>query len=203
MISAVRSFQRKLELFSKDIQGQLLHFPRLLEQHKDETDTKYFKFIEKLINNFKSRFDDFVLGKQLLLFIQSPLLVKDITEFSVEAKRTFQWIDASKIQLELIDLQENVLLKEVLSDCTPETFWSKDSSSANFPSLHKLAVQLLTMFGCTYCCESVFSVMNFVKNKFRSTMTSEHLHQCLRIAITPLVPRFRELARSKKCHFSH
>src|SRR4029434_8248385 len=28
----------------------------------------------------------------------------------------------------------------------------------------------------TYCCESVFSTMNMVKNKYRSTLTNEHLH---------------------------
>jgi len=203
LISAVRAFQKKLELFNNDIQSQLLHFPRLLEQRKGETDTKYVQFIEKLINNFKVRFDDFVLGKQLLLFIQNPFLVTDITEFSVEAKHTCKWVDAAKTQLELIDFQENVALKEVLCDCTPETFWSKEGSPANFPTLHRLAVQILAMFGSTYCCESAFSTMNFVKNKFRSCMTSKHLHHCLRLAITPLVPRFRELARSKKCNFSH
>ncbi|XP_047493495.1 protein FAM200B-like [Penaeus chinensis] len=88
---------KKLDLFKTDIQSQLLHFPRLLEQHNDETGTNHVQFIENLINNFK-----------------------------------------------------NVKLKQILCDCSPETFWSKEGSPANFPTLHRLAVQILTMFGSTY-----------------------------------------------------
>lgn len=203
LISVIRAFQKKLDLFKTDIQSQLLHFPRLLEQRNDETGTNHVQFIENLINNFKVRFDDFVLGNQLLLFIQNPFLVTDITEFSDEAKLACKWVDAAKIQLEIIDFQENVELKQILCDCSPETFWSKEGSPANFPTLHRLAVQILTMFGSTYSCESAFSTMNFVKNKFRSCMTSEHLHHCIRLAVTKLVPRFSELIRNKKCNFSH
>ncbi|XP_068228008.1 protein FAM200B-like [Palaemon carinicauda] len=90
LISAIRAFQKKIEFFKDDIQSQLFHLPRLLEERKYETDTKYVQFIEKLINNFKDCFDDFVLGKQLLLFIQNTFLVTDITEFPVEANLTWK-----------------------------------------------------------------------------------------------------------------
>src|SRR4029434_63111 len=43
----------------------------------------------------------------------------------------------------------------------------------------------------TYCCESAFSTMNMVKNKYRSTRTNEHLHQCLRLAFTPFMAKFK------------
>src|SRR4029434_3101524 len=42
----------------------------------------------------------------------------------------------------------------------------------------------------TYCCVSAFSTMNMVKNKYRSTLTNGHLHQCLRLALTSLMPKF-------------
>ena len=192
-----------MELFATNIRCELLHFPKLLEQRKGDTDIKYVLFIEKLIDNFKERFDDFVLREQLLLFIQNPFNLTNIAEFSMEAKLTFKWMDAAKIQLEMIDFQENVSLKQPFCDCTPETFWAKRVSNVNFPALFQLAVHILTMFGSTYCCESAFSTMNFVKNKFRSSMTNEHLHDSLRLAITPLVRRFRELVKQKKCNVSH
>src|SRR4029434_1637194 len=34
--------------------------------------------------------------------------------------------------------------------------------------------------------------MNMVQNKYRSTLTNEHLHQCLRLALTPLMPKFKQ-----------
>ena len=49
LISAVRAFQKKLELFATDIRCELLHFPKLLEQCKGNTDIKYVLFIEKLL----------------------------------------------------------------------------------------------------------------------------------------------------------
>ena len=118
---------------------------------------KYVQFIEKLIDNFKERFDDFILKEQLLLFIQNPFNLTNIAEFSMEAKRTFKWIDVGKIQLEIIDFQQNVSLKQAFCDCTRETFWASRVSNVNFSALFQLAVQILTMFGSTYCCESPFN----------------------------------------------
>ena len=58
------------------------------------------------------RFSDFSLKKYLLLFIENPLLVTDIATFSVEVKDICKWIDAAKVQLELIESQKNIVLKE-------------------------------------------------------------------------------------------
>src|SRR4029434_2443985 len=46
------------------------------------------------------------------------------------------------------------------------------------------------MHTSTYCCESALSTMNMVQSKHRSTLTNEHLHQCLRLALTSLMPKF-------------
>ena len=149
LISTVRSFQKKLEFFATDIRCDLLHFPKLLEQRKGDrpTDTKYVQFIEKLIDNFKERFNDFFLSEQLLLFIQDPFNLTNIAEFARKAKLTFRWTAAAKIQLEMIDLQENVPLKHAFRDCTPELFWASKVSNVDFPALFQLAVHILTMFG--------------------------------------------------------
>lgn len=160
------------------------------------------EFLEKLIENFKSRFDDFKLGEQLQLFIINPFLVRNVRPFSAEAQQLFPWARAASLQSELIDLQGNIALKE--AECDTITFWTKMVTAANYPQLHKLAVHILTMFGSTYSCESAFSTMNILKNKYRTRLTNEHLHQCLRLAITPLVPKFKVLVGAKpRCHFSH
>ena len=108
-----------------------------------------------------------------------------------------------KFNWSLIEFQESIVMKESFCNCTPEKFWSEKVSSNNSPILTKLAIHILTMFGSTYCCESVFSNMNFMKNKFHSCMMDQHLHHSLRLVITTLEPRFKELARNKKCHFSY
>nr|XP_033936614.1 general transcription factor II-I repeat domain-containing protein 2A-like [Pseudochaenichthys georgianus] len=201
-MSAVRAFQRKLEVFKSDLQEGLPHFTTLSEQTKGQNRPQnHVAFLEKLIENFKIRFDDFRLGKQVLLFIENPFLVRNVREFSAEAQQIFPWASAASLQSELIDLQENLALKE--ADCDTPTFWTKMVTAANFPLLHKMALHILTMFGSTYRCESAFSTMNMVKNKYRSRLTNEHLHQCVRLAITPFVPKFKVLATDQRCHFSH
>ena len=74
-----------------------------------------------------------------------------------------------------------------------------DSEIVSYPLLHKLAVNVLTMFGSTYRCESAFSTMNIMKNKYCTRLTNEHLHQCPHLA-TPFVPKFKVLATSTKCN---
>lgn len=173
-----------------------------MEQTKGKGDhQRHVEFVEKLIENFKTRFDDFILGKQVLLCIHNPFLVRKVREFASEAQQIFPWATAASLQSELIDLQENIALKQ--TQCDVITFWTKLVTAANFPLLQKMALHILTMFGSTYCCESAFSTMNVVKNKYRSGLTNEHLHQCVRLAITPFVPKFKVLATDTRCHFSH
>ncbi|KAG2467552.1 MOG1 factor, partial [Polypterus senegalus] len=178
LMLAVRAFQRKLEVFKCDLQQDLLHFPRLLDQTAGKHHHhNYAEFLDKLIKNFQTRFEDFPLGKQVLLCIENPFLVKNIAEFSNEATKVFQWASAASLQTELIELQENLALQE--SHCDLVTFWT------------------------TYCCESAFSTMNMVKNTYRHTLTNEHLHQCLHLALTPFMPKFKQLVAQRRCHVSH
>ncbi|XP_060761167.1 general transcription factor II-I repeat domain-containing protein 2-like [Neoarius graeffei] len=79
LISAVRAFQRKLEVFRSDLQEELLHFPKLLEQTKGKgAHQKCVPFVEKLIENFKTCFDDFILGEHVLLCIGNPFLLRNV-----------------------------------------------------------------------------------------------------------------------------
>lgn len=201
LMAAVRSFERRLEIFKSDITGPHIHFPTLLQQTNGNHHHHHLSFLEKLAENFRMRFEGFNVGRQVLLCIPSPFLVKNVEEFSKEIKSIFPWASMASLQTELIDLQENVALQEV--DCDTVTFWTKMVTAENFPNLQKVAICVLTMFGSTYRCESAFSAMNAVKNSHRSSLTNEHLGQCLRLATTPFVPRFRQLMGDRQCHFSH
>ena len=88
--------RKKLKIFKHDIHGNLTHFPTLLEHCKGKKDDRYVQFIDELTNNFAERFNYFSLGKYLLLFIENPFLVTDITTFSAEAKDISKWIDTAK-----------------------------------------------------------------------------------------------------------
>lgn len=204
LMTAVRSFQRKLDIFREDLEGECEHFPKLQEQIQGERDVSpYVDFINKLIENFSKRFNSFSLGQQLLLLIQNPFLIREVRGFSKEVTQTFKWAHGGSLQLELIDLQGNAALREHLEATDPATFWLQIVSESMFPGLTKVALHTLTMFGSTYSCESAFSTMNIIKNKYRSRLTKEHLHMCMRMALTPFQPRFKLLAGQSHSHFSH
>lgn len=206
LMKAVRSFQMKLDIFKQDLQGgECLHFVQVREQIKFERDlSPYVDFIDKLMRNFHQRFDSFALGKQLLLLIQNPFLIREVRGFSKEVTQTFKWAHpGSLLQLELTDLQADDALREHFESSDPATFWLQTVPETVFPCLTKVALHTLTMFGSTYSCESAFSSMNIIKNKYRSRLTNEHLHMCMRLALTPFKPRFKMLAGQSQAHFSH
>ena len=139
------------------------------------------------------RFCSLVPALQQLFNSKAQLRVEWITSCATVLVRE-RWTVKKKIG-------QNIALKE--AQCDGITFWTKMVTAANYPLLHKMAINVLTMFGSTYRCESAFSTMNIVKNKYRTRLTNEHLYQCLRLAITPFVPKFKVLATSTKCNFSH
>jgi len=75
---------------------------------------------------------------------------------------------------------------------------SKIFDSLQFDNAHPHNVWVYLLYGC----KSVFSNMNFINNGLRICMTNENIHHCLRLAIITLEPKFKELARSRKCHYS-
>lgn len=149
LVAAVQSFQRKLDIFKEDLKEDCTHFPSL-KKISERDASSYVEFIQKLIGNFRERFVNFSLGDQLLLFIQNPFLIKNVIAFSQEAKQVYKRADVGLLQMELVDLQANVALKEQCGGCDPATFWIQTVPETMFPGLRKMALHTLSMFGSTY-----------------------------------------------------
>jgi len=66
---------------------------------------------------------------------------------------------------------------------TVQSFW-KSVSKDRFPKLKDFAVELQSMFGNKYVCESTFSTMKQIKYKKRNRMADETLEDIFRLAIT-------------------
>ena len=139
----VRSFQMKLNIFKKDLQGECEHFPQMREQIQGEGDiSPYVGFIDKLIGNFSQRFDSFKLGHQLLLLIENPFLIREIRGFSKEVQQTFKWAHPGSLQLELTDLQADIALREHFEATDSATFWLQIVPETMFPCLTKIALHI-------------------------------------------------------------
>ena len=106
---------------------------------------------------------------------------------------------AGPLQMELIDQQANVALREHFGLTDPAAFWLQTAETVGLTTVVR---HTLTMFGSTCTCESAFSIMNVIKTKYGSRFPNEHLHMFLRIALTSFNPRFKLLAGQLKANFS-
>lgn len=120
LMSAVCVFQGKLEVFTLD------RLSKTFRTNQRKKIQNHAEFLEKLIENFQNGFEDFSMGKQVLLCIKSPFLVRNVTEFSMEAQRICPWVNTAFLQTVLIELQENLSLQE--AHCDPVTFWTNKIS---------------------------------------------------------------------------
>src|SRR5215469_16866118 len=107
------------------------------------------------------------------------------------------------LQMELIDLQSDSILKEKFKEVNALTFYTQYFKSLdNYPELKKHAARILCMFGSTYLCEQMFSVMKINKNKHRTRLTNEHLQSILKINTTNMIPDINEFVKNKRCQVS-
>ncbi|XP_067940461.1 general transcription factor II-I repeat domain-containing protein 2A-like [Watersipora subatra] len=108
-----------------------------------------------------------------------------------------------ELQLELIDLQSDPVLKEKFNSLKLNDFYASLYEAA-FPNLRRTAQKMLALFSLTYLCEQLFSIMNINKASNSSQLTDQHLRSILRIATTKLTPDFDALAKKgDQQHCSH
>ncbi|KAG8234408.1 hypothetical protein J437_LFUL012793 [Ladona fulva] len=66
-----------------------------------------------------------------------------------------------------------------------------------------VAYKIKSSFGSTYLCKSLFSIMNIIKSKNRSSLTDSHLESCLRAGTSAYVPNIQVLVDDIQCQKSH
>lgn len=98
-------------MLKEDLQADCAHFPSVQGQGQGQRHvSSCFDFINKM--NFSNCFDSFSFGQQLTMFIQNPFLIMDVRGFSKEV---------TQLQMQLVDLQADVALKEQFRRTEPST----------------------------------------------------------------------------------
>ena len=150
---------------------------------------KCVEALEMLKAEFGVRFRELhVHAKEIRLF-QNPF-VADIDE----AQPSYQF--------ELAELQSCDVLKDSFKPTSLIDFYAALPQDT-YPNIKKHAMKMSTVFGSTYICEQTFSRMKHLKTQRRSRLTDEHLHQCLRLAVTRMEPDIELLTSQMQAHSSH
>ncbi|KAL4112785.1 hypothetical protein QTP88_016514 [Uroleucon formosanum] len=140
-----------------------------------------------ILNKKSCRFVDFQKSKDDFLLFSEP--------FSINAENVRE-----DLQLELIDLQCNTNLKTKFETVgIPELFKYLEN---NYPKLQKHFCYILSMFGSTYVCEQLFSLMKLNKSKSRNQISNLKLQSVLHLASRSSCANIDSLVQNKRCQVS-
>ena len=106
-----------------------------------------------------------------------------------------------KLQEDLIDIRSDSTLETEMSAMQISEFWIKRQT--DYPILANMALHMLIPFATTYLCESAFSSLLFIKNKYRSCLSTESVENNLRIVISDISPDIDLLCNNIQAHPSH
>ena len=93
--------------------------------------------------------------------------------------------DASLISTQYLMYQNDSSLDIAYGVCRNDQvkFWCELYEGEDYKELASLAILLLSISPTSVICERGFSCMNYVKNEYRSVLTSENLNACMSIAL--------------------
>ncbi|XP_068580201.1 general transcription factor II-I repeat domain-containing protein 2-like [Cebidichthys violaceus] len=152
MYATVRAFKTKLRLWETQmLQENLSHFPHcqtMKEQLAAFPTTQFAEKLGILGADFTRRFADFEAQKSRFELLSNP--------FAADVENA-----PSDLQMELIELQSSDTLKAKYESVGAAEFprFIPDT----MPQLRSQAAQTLSMFGSTYLCEQLFSLMKMTK----------------------------------------
>ena len=214
MMSEVNMYKSKLQLMSSRLQQRDLptNFPHmhaeLQRQGKRMTPAqrdRYVEHVKDVSSEFDRRFTDFATLEPVATYMCNPFGASIAVGDIADKIRSLFDMESSAVENEIITLQNDIVVKAKSTSAQPGehiTFWEL-LLEEKYPNLRRCALNLTALFGSTYLCESAFSHMKYIKSKYRSTMTDEHLAACLRLAISTYTPDYEKLASSSQCQVSH
>lgn len=195
----VNEFQLKLVAFKNQIGEIDFTFFPVLDANKQNhkyTDESFVKFLNKLIEQFESRFSDFTQLNVVFMFLKNPFAVdkKNIDNLSslLHVKKSHLDFDIS-----LIDSETQMPNEKC------DIMWNRLLRDNSFFVLNIVVPKFLCMFGSTYVCECTFSSLTRRKSRYRSNLLQDSLECEIRCELCKDVLDFRKMVKGKQCHPSH
>ncbi|MCJ8735565.1 hypothetical protein PDJAM_G00248700 [Pangasius djambal] len=202
LVQSVFTFLNKLKLFKTHLQKRdFTHFPSLLKASGQAAEVvkgstaRYATLLENLEQSFEDRFSNLRQKRPQITFLINPFAAES------DCLKAPLVEDEAASHLEMIGLSEDDRLKSVLREGTVE-FW-KIVPVERYPNVKRAELKLLSMFGSTYICESLFSTLKQVKSKHRCVLTDTHVKELLRVATTEYKPDLKKTVETKDCQVSH
>ena len=199
------NFENKTKVCQREIMSKTLrHFPNLkttvnafteaITDHKAE---RYTDKLQGLLEEFQVRFDNLQELKPCFTFLVNPFDIDVINDGCLVRQSLVT--DVSAAEMEMTELQEDLTPKNFDKCHSTVEFW-RQVTECKYPGFEKTSARLLFVFSTTYCCESLFSVMKFVKSKYRASPTNKHTGELICTALTSYRTDFLKLANRMETH---
>ncbi|XP_076034544.1 general transcription factor II-I repeat domain-containing protein 2-like [Oratosquilla oratoria] len=174
LTQTIFSFQSTIRVFQSDILSRnFIHFPnfsRRLNTFLDiEIKDHKLEEYKVLLDNFLARFDDLRKLKPCFAFLANSFMV-DVVNDGCRIPEPLV-TESSAVEMELMELPEDLGLQMIHKSQSTTEFW-KQVPGIKYPELKKTRVRLISMFSTKYCCESLYSVMEFVQSLQTNTCRS-------------------------------
>lgn len=191
----VTAFRNKLQLWKRQLQDETCpHFRTLQERMQHANNAvdlgPYVHIVTGLCDEFERRFPQFDASKTPIKIFAEPFNINPETA-------------PVDLQMELIEIQCDNRLKQHYESHELVEFYSDYLPKQTYPVLYRHALRMVSLFGSTYLCEQFFSRMKHTKNKYRTTLTDQHLMQQLRVAASTTRPDIDRIVRGKQYQVSH
>ncbi|CAM5164836.1 unnamed protein product [Natator depressus] len=166
MYTQVKAFRHKLVLFESQLMKDCFAHFICCEKFNQDTESRFpTRFAQEIISDlklqFQKRFSDLGVNAGEIWIFQNP--------FDCDLEKL-----PPELQMEVIDLQSNDLLKDKYKEGNLVEFY-KCLPSDQYASVKNFVRGLMSVFGTTYVCEKTFSMMKYVKSNHRSTLSDEHV----------------------------
>ncbi|XP_055386148.1 general transcription factor II-I repeat domain-containing protein 2B-like [Condylostylus longicornis] len=211
-----KSFCSKIVLFETDVKTRKFnYFLHLKSQEEkgtiDDSDVKTFEsYINSMKDEFENRFQTLKTHGPMFTFITKP----DVVDETILELQYFEFLEITNFSLELIDLKSFTLWTDKFETLRRDLEKTEDnhldiistcwaSLPTKFTCLKKVAFALLSAFGSSYNCEQTFSQMKYILNKNRSSLTTEHSDECVRLKVSTYEPNLSKLTATAQHHGSH
>ncbi|CAH1955928.1 unnamed protein product [Acanthoscelides obtectus] len=123
----------------------------------------------------------------------------DMQQFSTSVTQNFSE-DIAATEMEVIASFKNDLALKSLASNT-KRIWPL-VSKYKYSVLCRFALKVKTLFSLTYLCESSFSNMKFIKNKYVIDLQI-HLDNFIRMAVSNYTSNIKKIVSESECQASH
>jgi hypothetical protein len=174
LIQSVFSFQKKIQILQRDIISRefqhYAHLQNLVSSYSDggiplRKLGAYRDRLQGLLGDFQARINDLHQLKSCSTFLINPFMI-DVIKDGLQLPKNIV-METSDAEMELLELQEDQGFTMIHKSQSVMDFW-KLVPEVKYPQLQKASCGLISIFGTTYCCESLYSTMKFIESKHRA-----------------------------------